>query len=389
MNWHAGTVDEEGIVWPRALLVTLALATVGTLGILAATSTAAFSPHNPTWDGATDLRDEIEADPDIESELIRDSIEYEAFSDESAANGTVAFVVAPDEPYTDAEAARIRTFVENGGTLVVLENVGENGNALLADVGASARADGRLLRDEYENDGGPAMPVATGVENHSLTDGVDRLTLNYATAVDPGSENTTVLVTTSDLAYLTADDDRLGPDDELGTYPVATVESVERGRVVTVGDPSLVINVMIGRPDNGRFVRELYGDADRVLLDVSHTADVPPLTAAVLTIRAVRPLQLLLGVGGVVAIAAASGRRARSVAVRARRLLPGDRSRRADPRDGSASSARSSSVSVLSDAEREAIVRRRHPEWDDDRIQRVIADGTRIRRDRDDHDTVD
>ncbi|WP_222920202.1 DUF4350 domain-containing protein [Natrinema sp. SYSU A 869] len=385
MSWHAGTVDEEGIVWPRALLVALALATVVALGVLAATSTAAFSPHNPAWDGATGLRDEIEADPDVESELVRDPDRYEAFSNESAANGTVAFVVAPDDSYTDAEAARIRTFVENGGTLVVLENVGENGNKLLADVGAAARTDGRLLRDEYENDGGPAMPVATGVENHSLTDGVDQLTLNYATAVDPGSENTTVLATTSDLAYLTADDDQLDQEDELGTHPVATVENVSRGRVVTVGDPSLVINAMRDRPDNDRFVRELYGDADRVLLDVSHTADVPPLAAAVLTIRAVRPLQLLLGVGGIAAIAAASGRRARSVAARARRLLPGNRSRRADPHDGSASSVRSSSsVSVLSDAEREAIVRRRHPEWDDDRIQRVIADGNRIRRDHDD-----
>ncbi len=157
------------------------------------------------------------------------------------------------------------------------------------------------------------MPVATGVENHSLTDGVDRLTLNYATAIEPGTENATVLATTSDLAYLTPEDDRLEPGDRLGTHPVATVEHVGRGRVVAVGDPSLVINAMLDRPDNGRFVRELYADSDRVLLDVSHAADLPPLTAAVLTIRDARPLQVLLGVGGVVAIAAASGQRARSI----------------------------------------------------------------------------
>ncbi|PCR92187.1 DUF4350 domain-containing protein [Natrinema ejinorense] len=372
-------VDDGELVWPRVLLFALTLVTVVALMVVAATSTAAFSPHNPAWDGGTDLRNEIESDSGVESELVRDSTRYEAFSDASAANGTVAFVVAPADPYTDAEAARIRTFVENGGTLVVLESVGENGNELLADVGATARADGRLLRDEYENDGGPAMPVATGIENHSLTDEVDRLTLNYATAIEPGSENATVLATTSDLAYLTPQDDRLEPGDELGPHPVATVENVGRGRVVAVGDPSLVINAMLDRPDNGRFVRELYAGADRVLLDVSHAADLPPLAAAILTIRDARPLQVLLGVGGVVAIAAASGQRARSVGTRARRLLFGDRPRRADPGEGAGQSVQpSSSMPHPSDAER-----------DDERVQHVRGDGNRIRRDDDDRDTVD
>nr|WP_239647744.1 DUF4350 domain-containing protein [Natrinema altunense] len=389
MRWDAGMVDDGDLVWPRVLLFALTLVTVVALVVVAATSTTAFSPHNPTWDGATDLRNEIETEPGVESELVRDSTRYGAFSDASAADGTVAFVVAPASPYTDTDAARIRTFVENGGTLVVFESVGENGNELLADVGATARADGRLLRDEYENDGGPAMPVATGVENHSLTDGVDRLTLNYATAIEPGTENATVLATTSDLAYLTPEDDRLEPGDQLGTHPVATVENVGRGRVVAVGDPSLVINAMLDRPDNGRFVRELYADSDRVLLDVSHAADLPPLTAAVLTIRDARPLQVLLGVGGVVAIAAASGQRARSIGARARRLLFGDRTRRADPGEGMGQSGQpSSSMPHPSDAERDAIVRRRL-ERGDDRVQRVRGDGNRIRRDDDDRDTVD
>lgn len=390
MRWDAGMVDDGELVWPRVLLFALTLVTVVALVIVAATSTAAFSPHNPTWDGTTDLRNEIAAEPGVESELVRESTRYGAFADTAAANGTVAFVVAPASSYTDAEAARIRTFVENGGTLVVLENAGENGNELLADVGATARADGRLLRDEYENDGGPAMPVATGVENHSLTDGVDRLTLNYATAIEPGAENTTVLATTSDLAYLTPEDDSLEPGDQLGTHPVATVEDVGRGRVVAVGDPSLVINAMLDRPDNGRFVRELYADSDRVLLDVSHAADLPPLAAAILTIRDARPLQVLLGVGGVVSIAVASGQRARSIGVHARQLLFGDRTRRADPGEGMGQPAQpSSSLPHPSDAERNAVVRRRRLERGDNRVQRVRGDGNRIRRDDDDRDTVD
>ncbi|WP_408959697.1 DUF4350 domain-containing protein [Natrinema sp. 74] len=371
MSRDIGVLDEANdIVWPRALLLTLAIATVLVVGVLTATSTASFSPYNPSWDGSTALRERIEDDPGVDGELVRDPDRYGAFTDESVANETVAFVIAPDEPYTDDEAAQIEAFVENGGTLVVLESFGEHGNTLLADVGATARADGRIVRDDYRNGGGPAMPVAPNVTNHSLTDGVDRLTLNYATAIDPGSANTTVLATTSDVAYLTAEDDPLENGDELGAYPVATVESVGRGRVVTIGDPSIVINAMMERSDNGRFVRELYADEEHVLLDASHVTDPPPLAAAMLTVRSVEPLQPLLGVAGIAAIAVCFGRFGRSIRMRGRRLWPGIR-------DGSGGLERRGRDPNPSDAERAAALRERHPDWDEDRIQRVIADGKR------------
>lgn len=357
-------------VWPRVLALALSLAVVAAVGVVAATSSAAFNPYNPGWDGATALEDRIDAESDVEGELVRDPARYGAVANESTADETVAFVVAPEEPYTDEEAARIRAFVENGGTLVVLENFGEGGNELLADVGAEARMDGRLLRDEHRNDRGPAMPVATAAENHTLTDGVDRLTLNYATAVDPGTGNATVLATTSDVSYLTAADGRLDGADELGPHPVATVEDVGRGRVVAVGDPSLVINAMLDRPDNDRFVRNLYAGEERVMLDVSRSTDVPPLAAAVLTVRADPLSQLSIGVAGIAAIATLSGLRLRSLGPRLRRALSDSRVRDAAP-------DRRSAEPVLSDAERAALLRQRRPEWDDDRIRRVITDDTR------------
>lgn len=296
--------DGEGIDWPRVLLVALSITVLSALIVAAATSTAAFGPYNPSWDGTSELREQVESEPGVESELVQDTTRY----DVSDPNETVAFVVAPTEQYSDEDLERVQRFVATGGTLVVLENFGPNGNQLLADVGAEARTDGVLLRDEQEYHRGPTMPVATGVENHTHTEDVNQLTLNYASALEP--DEATVLVRTSDYAYRdTNRDGQLSDDEELAAYPVATVEEVSDGQVVVVGDPSIVVNAMIDEPDNAAFLRGLYTDADHVMIDLSHAEELPPLASAAIVLRETPLLQVLVGVSGIGAVALLSRRR--------------------------------------------------------------------------------
>ncbi|OAQ54157.1 hypothetical protein HTG_01090 [Natrinema mahii] len=361
MSWHGGVLgDEDGVEWPRVLLLALAVTVVVALGTAAATSSTAFGPYNPSWDGSSDFRQDVETDSTVERHLVRDTAQY----DRVPANDTVAFVIAPDERYDGADAERVREFVADGGTLVVLENFGDSGNALLSTVGAEARADGQLLRDERNHFRGPTMPVATNVTDHRSTTGVDQLTLNYATAVEPG--NATVLVGTSEFAYLGPEDDALDEQDELRSYPVATVENVSEGRVVVVGDPSISINAMYDEPDNTAFVRGLYADADHVIIDRSHDAAVPPLTATLLTIRNSPLLQLLVGALGIGLVGLLSRSRTRSLPVAVHSRLPMQSQRSAD-RDST------SGVPGLSDTERAEYLRRRYPEWDEERVQHVIT----------------
>lgn len=352
--------DRDGLEWPRVFLVALAVTVVLALGVAAATSTTAFDPYNPSWDGATDLRDQVEDDPELTSEIVRDPGRYETAD---APNAT-AFVIAPDEPYDSADAERVEAFVEAGGTLVVLENFGDDGDQLLADVGASARADGRLLRDDRHYYRGPTMPVATGVEDHPRTTGVDRLTLNYATAVEPG--DATVLVSTSEFAFLGDAETDLEEVDDLAAYPVVTTESVGDGEVLVVGDPSITINAMLAQPDNAAFLRNLAADGEHVLFDLSHAGGVPPLVAATLALRELPLLQLLVGGAGIGAAALLSRRPVGPAIEGLRGQLPGGST--AAERDGPA----------LSEAEERAFLRRRHPDWDEDRVDRVIAAFNRV-----------
>ena len=360
MSWHRGLLGDGGIDWPRVLLIALAAIVLLALGTVAATSSTSFGPYNPSWDGTSEFRGDAADEPGVESHLLRDTEQYE----DLPANETVAFVVAPDEPYEGEDADRLREFVAEGGTLVVLANFGDAGNDLLADVGAEARAHGQLLRDERHHFRGPTMPVATNVENHTLTTGVDRLTLNYATAVEPG--NATVLVGTSDFAYLGPAEDDLDEQDNLRSYPVATVENVSEGRVVVVGDPSIAINAMYDEPDNAAFVRGLYADAEHVVFDRSHGSPVPPLAAALLTIRGSPPLQLLVGTVGIALVAVCSRTSGRSALEAVRGRLSA-RFQSAERRSGGRAHP------GLTDAERAAYLRRRHPDWDEEQIQRMIT----------------
>ncbi|MDJ1434307.1 DUF4350 domain-containing protein [Halostagnicola sp. A-GB9-2] len=354
MNLFGLFQSPTGIKWPIVLLTVLLVTVVAGFGIAGSTSTAAFDPTNPSWDGTGEFDDDIENNPEIERELVRDTTQY----DDIEPDNTVAFIVSPDEEYDDGDAERVRQFLERGGSVVILDNFGSSGNELLESVGAEARTNGQLVLDVESYNNGPAMPVATGVETHSRTDGVDELALNHATAVEPG--NATVLIETSNFAYLgTSPDDELEADSDLRSYPVATVESVEEGEVILVGDPSITINSMYEESDNSAFLAQQYTDREHVLMDISHTNELPPLTNALLTIRSMPVLQGLIGGSMIAAIALVLRREGTPL------FTVGRLSQLSGPDEIDRSE-------TLSSESRVAYLRREHPEWDEDRIQRVI-----------------
>lgn len=337
---------------PSAVLVALTVAVVVAFVVAASSSSAAFGPYNDDWDGTSRVRAVADA-TGTEISLVRETTAYSSASPDE----TVALVLSPDAVYRPKSAARVTDFVRSGGTLVVAADFGPHANELLRSLDADARIDGRPLHDVRSNYRSTAMPVATTVTNHSLVAGVDSVTLNYGSAVEP--HGATPLLNSSEYAYLDTDrNGELGENESLGSYPVATVEQVGGGRVVVVADSSAFINAMVDRPGNRRFVRVLLAQHDRLLFDYSHTGALPPLMLALLVVRGSPAAQFGLG-ALVVAVLAVWSRRPDSLD--ALRSLGGQSE--SDPKADVRVSA----------SELAAHLERQHPEWERERVERVVS----------------
>ncbi|WP_128478745.1 DUF4350 domain-containing protein [Halorussus pelagicus] len=376
---------------PQIVLAALAASVLVVAVLAGSSSSAALSPYNDDWDGASDFR--ALASERGEVVLAHETGAY----DSGAADGTVAFVLSPDSGYASSELVGVSRFVRNGGTLVVASDSDSHANELLGVLGASARLDGRPLRDPRSNYRTPAMPVASRVPNASLragsfaglrtgaSDAADSVTLNHGTAVEPNGA--TVVYNTSGYAYLDADrNGRLGPSENLTSAPVVTAERLGAGRVVVVSDSSAFIDAMVEEGRNRAFVAALLSGHDRVLLDYSHAAGLPPLVVALLVVRESAWLTLAAGVA-VVGILGVWSRRpdllSAATATLSRQwqrasgggIVGGFNGEIGERSEGPAVGIRPTRDQLVAHLER------RHPDWDPERVERVAA-ALHRRRDR-------
>ncbi|WP_311173100.1 DUF4350 domain-containing protein [Halobellus ordinarius] len=290
------------IGYPHLLAVGLLLALLLGVGVGASTSAQPYGTFNPEWDGASGVR-AVATDTGTETTVAYSTTEYADVDP----GDSIAIVVSPETAYTDAEAARVASFVREGGTLVVAEDFRPHSNALLDRIGASARVNATPLRDERHNYRAGALPVATRTTTDPYTEGVDQLTLNYPGTVRPNGS--AALVRSSNFSYRDRNGNgELDGNETLRSYPVVTAEPVGAGTVVVLSDPSVFINSMLDRPDNRAFATALLGPHETVLLDYSHVEERPPLQVALFALRDSPVLQFLVGTTVLGALAVVSRR---------------------------------------------------------------------------------
>ncbi|MCJ7744234.1 MAG: DUF4350 domain-containing protein [Dehalococcoidales bacterium] len=222
-----------------------------------------FMASNVMWNGISHFSREFKAEnvDSLESltEVPEDSI----------------LVAVPYLEYTENELAAMKRFVDNGGTLLLMDDFGY-GNSVLAYLGMEARFTNQLVLDPlfcYKN---PAMPRIT--DFNPKIDGIDEVMLNHATTLTNVAE-ADVIAWSSSSSFLDLNENSSWDEGEpKGPFTVAAKFKSGKGTVALVADPSTVINTMVSRYDNYAFITYLTGrrgEQQEVFIDRSHLTKAP------------------------------------------------------------------------------------------------------------------
>jgi hypothetical protein len=217
-----------------------------------------FMTNNITWNGVKDFSRVSGAKGIDSTSQLADSPEK------------TALVLIPYIKPDGAELAGVKRFLDSGGTLILMDDYGY-GNDVLNYLGLSVRFSGKSLLDPlfcYRNQW---LPRVTGIAPDIKATGVNVLVLNHATAltgVDPAKQ----IAWSSDASFLDINNDGKWEEGEPeGPLTVAARFRSGQGTITVVSDPSIMINSMVGRDDNYRFMQYLTldykGDKLNVIVD--------------------------------------------------------------------------------------------------------------------------
>ena len=224
-----------------------------------------FMASNTMWNGLRSFSSEFRADN-------IDSLETLPETPDKA-----TLVSIPYLDYSDEELSKIKRFVDNGGTLLLMDDYGY-GNSVLTYLGVSARFTNKPLLDPlfcYKN---PSIPLVTDFAPGLRESGIDVIMLNHATALTNVMDSEATAFSSS-ASFLDVNENGSWDQDEpKGPFVVAAELQVGKGMLVLVSDPSIVISAMIGRDNNYDFIRYLAhytGEQGRLFVDRSHLIQTP------------------------------------------------------------------------------------------------------------------
>jgi hypothetical protein len=185
-------------------------------------------------------------------------------------------ITIPYMQYSNTDFEELKTFVDSGGILMVMDDYGY-GNSILGYLNIDCRFSGVALLDPlfcYKNQWFPKITDYSS----SIGKDVQLVVLNHATAL-LNTENTEVVAWSSSNSYLDKNGNgKLDKGEAQGPLPVAARLHFGGGMIILVSDPSIIINSMLGRNNNLLFVSQLLGpeaQTEHVMIDTSHLVKSP------------------------------------------------------------------------------------------------------------------
>jgi len=221
--------------------------------------------RNIVWNGINELINEFSAD------------QIDSLDDLPDLPEGITLVAIPYLDYTDEELAEVKRLVDNGGTLLLMDDYGY-GNSVLAYLDVSARFTNKPLLDPLFNYKNQSLPRITDFALEVKENGIDVIMFNHATTLTNVIE-LEAIAWSSSTSFLDINENQSWDEGEpKGPFVVAAEFRLGKGTVALVSDPSITINNMVGRDDNYAFIRYLarHGDEGKgMLFDSLHLTKSP------------------------------------------------------------------------------------------------------------------
>ncbi len=224
-----------------------------------------FMAGNAMWNGIKEFSSEFDAeDIDLLDEL------------PNLPQGKVLISI-PYLELSDDELANIKQFVNDGGTLLLMDDYGY-GNSVLEYLGVGVRFSNKPLLDPLFSYKNQWLPKITDFGTGIMESGINVIVLNHATTLT-GVVASETIAWSSGTSFLDINENESWDQDEpKGPFPVAAQLHLGKGMVAIASDPSIMINSMVDRDDNYAFIQYLIshnGEEMDVLIDNSHLTEAP------------------------------------------------------------------------------------------------------------------
>jgi len=247
--------------YAKTIIISSLAAVISILAIVVAIPPSEdFEPGNVYWNGLSSFLTLTNAT------FINSTQKLQTVLDPS---NVVLFIIAPDKNFSQEQLQIIRSFVERGGTLVLMDELGSI-NPILSNLSIGIRVDGHPLLDTLFYYSSWKLPKIINIVNSEITSNVSSIATNLPSAlVIEDEENVKVLAYSSAFSFLDLNyDGNPSPEDPIGPFPVMAQVSFYKGKVIVISDSDLFINSMIGLGDNEKLLMNIVNKKN-VIVDNS------------------------------------------------------------------------------------------------------------------------
>jgi hypothetical protein len=189
----------------------------------------------------------------------------------------VTLVEIPYLDYRSEELAKLKQFVESGGTLIIMDDYGR-GNEILSYFGVDIRYSNNVLLDPLFNYRNQTMPRITDFDSEIKDSGINVITLNHATTLI-NADTSEVIAWSSAASFIDMDENGDWDENEpKGPFAVAARLQFGGGIICTLADPSIITSGMLDRDDDYAFIKYLTNsnsEQAEVIFDYSHLTETP------------------------------------------------------------------------------------------------------------------